>query len=60
MARGLEIVEIDILSNAVIVGEKTNQVVDNPHLSLMMDVLFMILCRKIQSDNPPLLDQSSD
>ncbi|MGI0087692.1 MAG: hypothetical protein ACREBI_06990 [Nitrosotalea sp.] len=60
MASRLGIVEIDMLSNAVIVGDKTNQVVGNPHLSLMMDVLFMILCRKIQSGNPPLLDQSPD
>jgi hypothetical protein len=41
---------IDILSNAVIVGCRTNQDVRaNPHLSLMTDVLFMILFRTIQS-----------
>lgn len=56
MAQGLGITDIDILSNAVIVGDGISQGVrrnahENPHLSLMMDVLLMILCRKIQSDD---------
>ncbi|MGB6463305.1 MAG: hypothetical protein WA799_03765 [Nitrosotalea sp.] len=65
MARGIEIVDIDILSNAVIVGDKTNQGMgnnphENSHLSLMMNVLFMILCRKIQSGDQVQQDQPLD
>jgi hypothetical protein len=42
--------DIDILSNAVIVGDRANREVRaNPHLSLMTDVLFMILFRTSQS-----------
>lgn len=65
MAQRLGIADIDILSNAVIVGNGISQGVrrnahENSHLSLMMDVLFMILCRKIQSDIQVPQDQSSD
>lgn len=59
------IVDIDILSNAVIVGGKINQGMnvspsENSHFSLMMDVLLMILCRTIQSGNQVPQDESSD
>lgn len=65
MTQGLGIADIDILSNAVIVGDGISQGVrhnahENLHLSLMMDVLFMILCRKIRSDVKIPQDQSSD
>lgn len=65
MAQGLGIADVDILSNAVIVGDGISQDVrhnahENSHLSLMMDVLFMTLCRKIQSDVKVPQDQSSD
>lgn len=66
MAQGLEIADIDILSNAIIVGDEVspglrNNPHENPHLSFMMNVLFMILCRKIQSGDPQVLqDQSLD
>lgn len=59
------IVDIDILSNAVIVGGKTNQGMsvspsENSHFSLMMDVLLMILCRTIQSNNQVPQNESLD
>lgn len=65
MTQGLGITDIDILSNAVIVGDGFGQGIrrnahENSHLSLMMDVLFMILCRKIPSDIKIPQDQSSD
>ena len=59
------IVDIDILSNAIIVGGKTNQGMsvspnESSHFSLMMDVLLMILCRTIQAGNQVPQDESSD
>lgn len=66
MAQGLGIVGIDILSNAIIVEDGVNLGMrynphENPHLSLMMNVLFMILCKKIQSDDQQVQqDQSFD
>ncbi|MFZ1077432.1 MAG: hypothetical protein WAN47_08415 [Nitrosotalea sp.] len=65
MERSLETVDIDMLSHAVIIGNRNNHKTgnnpdENSHLSLMMDVLFMILCRTIQSGNPVLQDQPLD
>ena len=66
MAQGLGIADIDILSNAIIVGDGVspgmrNNPHENPHLSFMMNVLFMILCRKIPSGDPQVTqDQSLD
>ena len=64
MVQGLGIADIDILSNAIIVGDGVNSGMrnnphENPHLSLMMNVLFMILCRKIQSDTQQVQQDSS-
>ena len=66
MAQRLGIADIDILSNAIIVGDgvspgmRTNPY-ETPRLSFMMNVLFLILCRKIQSDDPQVpQDQSLD
>jgi hypothetical protein len=55
-------VDIDILSNAVIVGDKASQDMrTNHHLSLMTDVLFMILFRTIQSGKAQVIqDQPLD
>ena len=65
MERSLEAVGIDMLSHAVIVGNRNNHKTEsnpdaNSHLSLMMDVLFMILCRTIQSGNQVPQDEPLD
>ncbi|MGB9003320.1 MAG: hypothetical protein WCC52_05900 [Nitrosotalea sp.] len=64
MEKSLEAVGIDVLSHAVIVGNRNNKTESNPdansHLSLMMDVLFMILCRTIQSGNQVPQDEPLD
>jgi len=65
METSLEAVNIDILSHAVIIGNKNNRKTggnpdENSHLSLMMDVLFMILCRTIPSGNQVQQDQPID
>ncbi len=60
-----ETLDVDVLSHAVIVGNRNNRKTgsnsdENSHLSLMMDVLFMILCRTIQSGNQVPQDQPLD